>query len=82
MLYQLPNGKVVEMSLEDYLEMSDADFQNLLGYNIGEHTNNPWLNSAIDEDQEPEEEEEALLKELDNVSDIDKLLEQDFTEEE
>lgn len=83
MLYQLSNGKVVEMSVEDYLSMSDADFQNLVGYNHGEFTNNPWLHSALGEEQTvDDEEEEALIKDLDDVSDLEKLLDQDFTEEE
>lgn len=83
MLYQLANGKVVELSVEDYLDMSDADFQNLVGYNHGEFTNNPWLHSALGEEQiVDDEEEEALIKDLDDVSDLEKLLDQDFTEEE
>jgi len=82
MLYQLANGKVVELSVEDYLDMSDADFQNLVGYNHGEFTNNPWLHSALGEEQVVDDEEEALIKDLDDVSDLEKLLDQDFTEEE
>lgn len=83
MLYQLANGKVVELSVEDYLDMSDADFQNLVGYNHGEFTNNPWLHSALGEEQVvDDDEEEALIKDLDDVSDLEKLLDQDFTEEE
>lgn len=84
MLYQLSNGKVVELSVEDYLSMSDADFQNLIGYNQGDYTNNPWFNSALNIEQEvdDDEEEESLIKELDDVSDLEKLLDQDYTEEE
>lgn len=81
MLYQLTNGKVVEISIEDYLSMSDADFQNLIGYNQGDYTNNPWYNSALNDEQD-EDEEESLIKELDDVSDLEKLLDQDYTEEE
>ena len=82
MLYQLTNGKVVEISVEDFLDMSDADFQNLVGYNHGEFTNNPWLHSALGEEQIiDEDEDETLIKELDDVSDLEKLLDQDYTEE-
>jgi|LauGreDrversion4_2_1035121.scaffolds.fasta_scaffold360647_2 hypothetical protein len=80
MLYQLPNGKVIEISLEDYLEMTDIDFQNIMAFNLGEHINNPWVNSAIDEDQEPEEED--IVKELPEVPDQEKLEDQDYYEEE
>lgn len=80
MLYQLPNGKVIEISLEDYLEMTDIDFQNIMAFNLGEHINNPWVNSAIDEDQDPEEED--IVKELPEVPDQEKLEDQDYYEEE
>jgi hypothetical protein len=80
MLYQLPNGKVIEISLEDYLEMTDIDFQNIMAFNLGEHINNPWINSAIDEDEDPEEED--IVKELPEVPDQEKLEDQDYYEEE
>jgi hypothetical protein len=80
MLYQLPNGKVIEISLDDYLEMTDIDFQNIMAFNLGEHINNPWVNSAIDEDQDPEEED--IVKELPEVPDQEKLEDQDYYEEE
>lgn len=82
MLYQLTNGKVVELSVEDYLDMSDADLQNLVGYNHGEFTNNPWLHSALGKEQIVDEEEESLIRELDDVSDLEKLLDLDLPEEE
>jgi hypothetical protein len=80
MLYQLPNGKVIEISLEDYLEMTDADFQNLMAFNLGEHVNNPFTNSAINEEEEPEDEEK--ISELPEVNNLDKLLDQDYELEE
>jgi hypothetical protein len=80
MLYQLPNGKVIEISLEDYLEMTDIDFQNIMAFNLGEHINNPWVNTAIDEDEDPEEED--IVKELPEVTDSDKLEDQDYNYEE
>lgn len=80
MLYQLPNGKVIEISLEDYLEMTDIDFQNLMAFNLGEHVNNPFTSSAINEEEEPEDEDQ--VNELPEVKDIDKLLDQDYELEE
>lgn len=47
MLYQLPNGKVIEMSTEQYLEMSDEELEYLIGFNYGEVLENPWFGSAI-----------------------------------
>jgi len=36
MLYQLPNGKVIEISTEQYVEMSDEEFEYLIAYNYGD----------------------------------------------
>jgi hypothetical protein len=80
MLYQLPNGKVIEISLEDYLEMTDVDFQNIMAFNLGEHINNPWVNSAIDNDEDPDDEDS--IKELPEVLDEEKLEDQDYNYEE
>lgn len=47
MLYQLPNGKVIEMSTEQYVEASDEEFEYLLAFNYGESLENPWFGSII-----------------------------------
>jgi len=42
MIYQLPNGKIINISIETYLRMTDEDFKNLSESNIGyslENTN-------------------------------------------
>jgi len=42
MIYQLPNGKIINISIETYLKMTDEDFKNLQDSNIGyslENTN-------------------------------------------
>tara|TARA_Y100000817_G_scaffold312199_1_gene305668 strand:- start:463 stop:723 length:261 start_codon:yes stop_codon:yes gene_type:complete len=31
MIYQLPNGRVIEMSVEQYLDLSDNDISELVG---------------------------------------------------
>lgn len=80
MLYQLSNGKVVEISLEDFFEMSDSDFQNLMAFNLGEHINNPFIYSAIDEEEDVEDEEK--IEELTDIDDLDKLMDQDYNTEE
>jgi hypothetical protein len=61
MLYQLPNGKVVNMTIEEYLTLTDLDIQYLLSINCGEHIANPFSGSIIndkkvEQDDEPEEE--------------------------
>jgi hypothetical protein len=48
MLYQLPDGRTIEMSVHDYLEFSDAELASLIGYgHIGDMINNPQYGSVI-----------------------------------
>lgn len=48
MIYQLPNGKVIEISVEAFLDMSDDELNNLVAYNYGEEVQNPFFGSALD----------------------------------
>ena len=80
MLYQLPNGKVIEISLEQYLELSDADFETIISYNLGHELENPFFGSilgksssmTLDEDIEDSE------KELPDIDFDEKLTDEDF----
>lgn len=47
MLYQLPTGKVIEISTEQFLEMSDEELEYLIAYNYGEVTEDPWFGSIL-----------------------------------
>ncbi len=47
MLYQLPDGRVINLSVEDYLSMSDQELQNLSASNLGRYATSPWDGSAI-----------------------------------
>lgn len=47
MLYQLPNGKVIEISTEQYFEMSDEELEYLIAYNFGEVQEDPWFGSVL-----------------------------------
>ena len=47
MLYQLTDGRIVEMSVEDYLSLSDAELSGLLGHNCGDFVQNPFFGSVI-----------------------------------
>jgi hypothetical protein len=48
MLYQLPNGKVVNLSLEEFLKLTDLDVQYLMSLDFGEHIIDPFTGSAVD----------------------------------
>ena len=47
MIYQLPNGKVVYITLEEYLDLTDEDIQYLMALDFGEHIRDPFSGSAV-----------------------------------
>ena len=47
MYYQLQNGKVVYLSIDEYLELTDLDIQYLMSIDFGEHILNPFTDSAV-----------------------------------
>jgi hypothetical protein len=47
MLYQLPNGKVIYLTIEQYLELTDEDVQYLMSLNAGDYALNPFTDSAV-----------------------------------
>lgn len=64
MLVQLPNGKTVNMSIEAYLALDEADIQYMVSINCGSTASSPWCGSAVkkpgrlrisDEDEDPAE---------------------------
>ena len=48
MLYQLPNGKVVHLTIEEYLSLTDEDIQYLMSIDFGEHIRDPFTGSAVE----------------------------------
>ena len=47
MLYQLPNGKVIYLTVEQYLDLTDLDIQQLMSIDYGDHIVNPFTDSAV-----------------------------------
>lgn len=47
MLYSLPTGKVIELSTEQYLELTDEELEYLISINYGEHIENPFFGSFM-----------------------------------
>lgn len=47
MLYQLPNGKVINLSIDQYLELTNEDIQYMMSIDFGDHIINPFSDSAI-----------------------------------
>jgi hypothetical protein len=47
MLYQLPNGKVISLTVDQCLSLSDEDIQDLVALNVGKIPTSYWHGSAI-----------------------------------
>lgn len=69
MFYQLPNGKVIEMSVEQYIEMTDEELEYLIAYNYGDHLENPWIGSVLNkvESEEIDEQPSNLIDVTDHT---------------
>jgi len=69
MLYQLPNGKVIHMSIEDYLSLTDDDVRFLVSVNAGETIINPFQGSVLQDNvkDDIEYEDEEVLDETDAI---------------
>ena len=48
MQYQLPTGKVIYLSIEQFLEMTDQDIQFLMSIDHGVHIVDPFTGSAVE----------------------------------
>ena len=79
MLYQLSNGKVISLTIEQYLELTDEDVQYLMSLNAGEYALNPFTDSAVlentkekyyDFDYLTDDESENIISDDDPFDDI------------
>ena len=57
MQYQLPTGRVIYITIEQYLSMTDHDIQYLISTNAGESIHNPFTSSALDENSTQKQKE-------------------------
>lgn len=80
MLYQLPHGKIIELSLEQYLDMTDDDIEYFIAYNIGNEIENPFFDLSFTHKQvvilDIEDETDNL--DLLDVHVMDKLIDLDL----
>jgi hypothetical protein len=49
LIYQLPNGKIIRLSLEEFLNLSDEDITYIESLDIGESASTPWTGSSLPE---------------------------------
>jgi len=86
MLYQLPNGKCIELSMEQFLRMTDEELKGMIAFNAGDEVNDPFALSvlrfgphrSIEDIDEVDDFAEIPLEDLTNVSDVDKIYDDDF----
>jgi hypothetical protein len=75
MIYQLPNGKIINISIEAYLRMSDEDMRYLneseFGCNIGDTNPFDVTEDATDDLQFVEDYIEDLPEDIEFPDDID-----------
>lgn len=72
MLYQLPNGKVIEISTEQFVEMSDEELEYLIAYNYGDIQENPWFGSVLVKQSSTSDTDE-IMPDLTQIPDDDKF---------
>lgn len=84
MLIQLANGKCIELSVEQYLRLSDQDLKELESLNWGEEINDPFAISVLKygpstrSETYEEDEDDEIEPDLNDISDEEKLSDSDF----
>jgi hypothetical protein len=66
MMFQLPTGKVIYLSVEEYLSLSDEDIQGLIAGNLGDYPTSYWEGSVIKKHSKPEHVQKDIDYEEDN----------------
>lgn len=78
MLYQLPNGKCIEISIEQYLRMTDDELSMYVAFNYGDEINDPFALSVLRYGSVTEKEEiiddDAITQEEEYVEDLTDVL--------
>ncbi len=73
MIYQLPTGKCIRLTVEQYLDMTDADIEYMVRINAGEYITSPF-NSSVIRNTKKKEKEEEIDKEIDYEPDLDEKI--------
>lgn len=79
-IYQLPNGKVIDISVEEFLDLTDLDIQFLMSINAGDYAPSPWYKSSVSKKFKSDDEEEVDTS-LDYQPELDEPLYDSITEE-
>lgn len=72
MLFNLSNGKTIEISLEQYLSMSDEDIQAFTAEGFGNEIQDPFYGSSLRYDEShPVDPEEEDVEDIDDTLDYE-----------
>lgn len=72
MIYQLPSGRIIELSVEQYLSLNDADVQEMngIGFSFTLNCNNPFYNLFSSTPTPKTTEEDLTEDELEILEDL------------
>ena len=78
MIYQLPNGRIIELSIEEYLALTDDEIRDLngLGNDYTSDITNPFYKSALKNKQKIDKkilDSHEREPNLDEIKDIEKM---------
>jgi hypothetical protein len=81
MLYQLPDGRTIEISMHEFLSLDDEGIKQLIGVNYGLEINNPRYGSSINKPYTPKSDSYSE-HEIPDVPEEEKFDDQDYTQDE
>ena len=76
MLYNLKNGRTIELTIEEFLYLTDDELNYLEGMDIGDHIEDPFHLSPILKESKPLPEESEIT--LDKIPASIKLLDKEI----
>lgn len=70
MYYQLANGKIVTLSVDQFLELTDEDVQYLMSIDYGDYITDPFTGSAVENTSKKEYDFSFISVDDESVNDI------------
>lgn len=64
-IYQLETGKIIYITVEQFLSLSDDELDSLSSMNIGEYAKSPWVGSVIRDKKKPKADPEDIDTSID-----------------
>lgn len=78
MLYNLSNGKTIELTFEQWFNMTDEDEEYLLAFGHGEETNSIWKGSSLEHVRNQETDDIEDIIELPDITIDERLNDEEF----